>query len=116
MGNLANFERMMEAAASKGAQIIVFSDGCLGIADCKYKAGGKMVDDGGGVAGGVLAEPIPEPIGAASPIVPCDFKAAEAMAAPALVALSCAAKKHKIHVVTTTGRGQVCAEGSIQLV
>lgn len=109
MGNLANFERMMEAAAAKGAQIIVFSEGALGIADGKYKSGGKMVDDGGGVAGGVLAEPIPEPIGSANPIVPCDFKGAAATAAPALVALSCAAKKYKIHVVYDTGDAVKCA-------
>ena len=109
MGNMANFERMMEAAAAKGAQIIVFSEGALGIADGKYKSGGKMVDDGGGVAGGLLAEPIPEPLGAASPIVPCEFTGAEAAAAPALVAASCAAKKHSIHVVYDTGDAITCA-------
>jgi hypothetical protein len=52
---MANFERMMAAAAAKGAQIIVFSEGALGIADGKYKAGGRLVDDGGGVAGGTTS-------------------------------------------------------------
>ena len=109
MGNVATFERMMEAAAAKGAQIIVFGEGALGIADGKYKSGGKMVDDGGGVAGGLLAEPLPEPLGAVGPIVPCDWTGAEAAAAPALVAISCAAKKHKIHVVYDTGDAVKCA-------
>eukprot|EP01052_Picozoa_sp_SAG31_P020821 SAG31_NODE_1582_length_7828_cov_9.088110_6_plen_460_part_00 len=109
MGNVAKFERMMGAAAARGAQIIVFSEGALGIADGKYRSGGRMVDDGGGVAGGLLAEPIPEPLGAASPIVPCDFTGAEAAAAPALVSASCAAKKHKIHVVYDTGDAVKCS-------
>jgi hypothetical protein len=68
-----------------------------------------MVDDGGGVAGGLLAEPLPEPLGAVGPIVPCDWTGAEAAAAPALVAISCAAKKHKIHVVYDTGDAVKCA-------
>jgi hypothetical protein len=63
----------------------------------------------GGCATGDLAEPLPEPLGAASPIVPCHFTGAEAAAAPALVAASCAARKHRITVVYDTGDAVKCA-------
>ena len=42
----------------------------LGIADAKYRVGGKAVDDGGGVAAGGLAEPIPEPLNSPTPLTP----------------------------------------------
>ena len=109
MGNIANMESMMAAAAAKGAHIIVFSEGALGIADAKYKEGGKTVDDGGGVAAGGLAEPIPDPLASPTPLTPCDFTGEEAAAAPALVAASCAARRHKITVVYDTGDAVKCA-------
>ena len=61
-------------AAAKGVQIMVFAEGGLGIASQTYTRGGKTYNDGGGVAAGTLAEPIPEPLhAAAGSIVPCDW-------------------------------------------
>ena len=41
---------------------MVFSEGGLGIASSSYTRKGKTYNDGGGVAAGALAEPIPEPL------------------------------------------------------
>jgi predicted amidohydrolase len=109
LGNVATMDRMMASAAAKGARIIVFAEGALGISSATYKKGNKSYNDGGGVAAGGLAEPIPEPLGVKTPIVPCDFIGDEASASPALVALSCSARKHKIVVVYDTGDLVKCA-------
>ena len=109
LGNVATMDRMMAVAAAKGARIIVFAEGALGISSATYKIGTRSYNDGGGVAAGGLAEPIPEPLGVKTPIVPCDFIDDEAAASPALVALSCAARKHKIVVVYDTGDLVKCA-------
>lgn len=112
LGNMKIFVRMMAAAKAKGAQIIVFSEGSLGIASATYERNGRRYNDGGGVAAGGLAEPIPEPLGAGATIVPCDWAGSRAAASPALVAASCAAKQHSLTVVYDTGDLVNCTHGA----
>ena len=109
MSNVARFAAMVGTAAGKGADIIVFSEGVLGIAGYHYadKSGTKH-SDGGGVASGGLAERIPDPRLSKAKIVPCD-DAAAAAATPALHAFSCAAQLHKITVVLDMGDVQPCS-------
>ena len=61
IGNVGRIENFISAAATAGAQIVVFSEGALGIGSFTYTAGGRTIKDGGGVASGGLAEPIPDP-------------------------------------------------------
>ena len=89
MGNVEKLRGHIAAAASHGAHIIVFSEGSLGIASYNH--------DGGGVASGGLAEAIPDNVGG----VPCTERGLTS--APALQALSCAAREHNITVVYDTG-------------
>ena len=97
MGNIARMEVHIKAARAESADIIVFSEGALGIANFTTSAG---VPDNGGVASGGLAEPIPEPRG--RHIIPC-LDGSTVASAPALHALSCLARKYNITVVFDMG-------------
>ena len=112
MGNVKRLVEHTAAASAHGADIIVFSEGALGIAGFSYtdRAGNTTrVQDGGGVASGGLAETIPDPaVAGAAALVPCtDPRAAKAT--PALHAMSCAAKKHNITIVLDMGDKQPCS-------
>ena len=100
MGNVARMEVHIKAARGESADIIVFSEGALGIANFNTSAG---VPDNGGVASGGLAEPIPEPRDhPGRQIIPC-LDSATAASAPALHALSCLARRYNITVVFDMG-------------
>lgn len=62
MSNVARLVSFIATAADNNADIVVFSEGALGIAGYSYKGSdGKMHGDGGGVASGDLAEYIGDP-------------------------------------------------------
>lgn len=95
MGNVERFDYIIGVASFRGAQIIVFSEGALGI--------GAYHHDEGGVASGALAEYIPDVSKhAGPPIIPCDDDQLR-KTSPALVGLSCSARRHRITVVTDMG-------------
>jgi len=95
MGNAERFDYIIGVASFRGAQIVVFSEGGLGI--------GAYHHDEGGVASGVLAEYIPDVSRHdGPPIIPCDDDQLR-KTSPALVRLSCSARRHRITVVTDMG-------------
>ena len=114
MGNVKRLVEHANAAAAHGADILVFSEGALGIAGFSYvdKADNKTQHgDGGGVASGGLAEAIPDPATVAkgsAVLVPCTDPHAP-KATPALHAMSCAAKANNITIVLDMGDKQPCA-------
>lgn len=109
MGNVARMEAHVSAARRHAADIIVFSEGALGIANFTTAAGEP---DYGGVASGALAEPIPDPQAAKKRgeiINPC-LDPGAAASTPALHALSCIARKHNITLVFDMGDRVPCSE------
>lgn len=111
MGNVARLGAHVAAAAAHGADIIVFSEGALGIASFNYldKKTNQTHGDGGGVASGELAEEIPDPRTASqTELNACTDPKAPA-ATPALHAISCFAKQYNITIVLDMGDKQPCS-------
>ena len=111
MGNVARLGAHVSAAAAHGADIIVFSEGALGIASFNYldKKTNQTHGDGGGVASGELAEEIPDPRTASqTELNACTDPKAPA-ATPALHAISCFAKQYNITIVLDMGDKQPCS-------
>ena len=105
MGNVQLLEPHVREAKRHSADIIVFSEGALGIAGFDNPQG---VNDEGGVASGDLAEFIPEPMDSTTPIIPCQDPAAAAHS-PALHAMSCMARHYNLTIVYDQGDKQNCS-------